>query len=127
MCDSTNFVGKLKTLETGADDILVSVEWCRFLEWVRTSSGMGRSISRRPEPPGEVIWVPVVANFYTERFKEVSLISTSYKPKCCFLCVDDTFAVWIHGVEELQLFVDYLNSIYYKVCFMDKQAYLICA
>ena len=53
---------------------------------------------------------PMVANFFMERFEQAVLETASRKPKVWYRYVDDTFVVWNHGEEELEIFLQHLNS-----------------
>ena len=53
---------------------------------------------------------PVIANFYMEKFEEIILETAPLKPKAWYRYVDDTFIVWNHGQEELDNFLQHLNS-----------------
>lgn len=53
---------------------------------------------------------PVVADIFMEAFETVALDSSSYKPKVWFRYVDDTFIVWPHGRETLDVFLEHLNN-----------------
>ncbi|XP_054706778.1 uncharacterized protein LOC129216588 [Uloborus diversus] len=65
---------------------------------------------------------PVIANFYMEFFEQKALASTTKKPEIWFRYVDDTFAVWSQGEEDLQLFLQHLNSILPRIQFtMEKE------
>ena len=46
-----------------------------------------------------------ITNFYMEKFKSKALETTEHKPK-----VDDTFQIWLHGEENLNAFLQYLNN-----------------
>ena len=53
---------------------------------------------------------PIVANLYMESFEERALMSVTLQPKMWLRYVDDTFAIWPHGREELQRFHIHLNT-----------------
>ena len=53
---------------------------------------------------------PVVANIFMEAFEQQILESCSFKPKCWFRYVDDTFVIWPHGRKELDTFLQFLNT-----------------
>nr|XP_022910654.1 uncharacterized protein LOC111421707 [Onthophagus taurus] len=53
---------------------------------------------------------PVIANFYMEMFEEEAPKKSPWKPKLWLRYVDDTFVIWQHGKEQLQEFLDHLNS-----------------
>ncbi|XP_054723405.1 uncharacterized protein LOC129233402 [Uloborus diversus] len=66
---------------------------------------------------------PVIANFYMEFFEQKALASTTKKPEIWFRYVDDTFAVWSYGEEDLQLFLQHLNNIHPRFQFtMEKES-----
>nr|XP_022909662.1 uncharacterized protein LOC111420848 [Onthophagus taurus] len=50
---------------------------------------------------------PVIANFCMEMFEEEALKKS---PKLWLHYVDDSFVIWQHGKEQLQEFLDHLNS-----------------
>ena len=52
---------------------------------------------------------PVIANFYMEHFEKQAL--APFTPTVWFRYVDDTFAIWNHGEEKLEDFLNHLNSI----------------
>lgn len=53
---------------------------------------------------------PSIANYYMEYFEEEALKYASKKPKLWLRYVDDVFAIWSHGLDELQIFLQYLNN-----------------
>jgi hypothetical protein len=53
---------------------------------------------------------PVISNFYMEAFEEEALRRATYKPLCWFSCVVDTFVIWPHGREKLDI-LPHLNNI----------------
>lgn len=55
---------------------------------------------------------PLIATFFMENFDQKALDSIPKKPKFRFhyVGVGDTFVIWRHGGEELQIFVSYLNN-----------------
>jgi hypothetical protein len=54
---------------------------------------------------------PIVSNIFTKHFEELALDSAQYKPSLWFRYVDDTFVVWPHGSEQIQNFLNHLNSL----------------
>jgi hypothetical protein len=54
---------------------------------------------------------PVVSNIFMEHFEELALDSAQHKPSLWLRYVDDTFVVWPHGPEQLQNFLNHLNSL----------------
>ncbi|XP_072181211.1 uncharacterized protein [Diadema setosum] len=53
---------------------------------------------------------PIVANLFMENFKETALQTATLRPKVWLRNVDDTFVVWQHGAEEINNFLQHLNS-----------------
>ncbi|XP_065213372.1 uncharacterized protein LOC135840674 [Planococcus citri] len=60
---------------------------------------------------------PKVANFYMEKFEEKALETATLKPKIWLRYVDDVFAIWQHGRDKLQEFIQHLNSIHLAIKF----------
>ena len=54
---------------------------------------------------------PVMANIYMEWFEEHAINTAVDKPKMWKRYVDDTFSIWPHGKEKLDIFLKHLNSI----------------
>ena len=61
---------------------------------------------------------PVIANFFMEDSEEIVFDKATHKPSCWYRYVDDTFVIWLHGVDELKTFLEFLNSINKKIQFM---------
>jgi hypothetical protein len=53
----------------------------------------------------------VIANFFMENF-------STYKPLCWFRCVDDTFIIWPHGTENLEIFLGHFNELHRNIQFI---------
>jgi hypothetical protein len=65
---------------------------------------------------------PVIANFFMEKFEQEVLNTAVHRPTCWFRYVDDTFVIWSHGEQELDFFLDHLNSRNPKIQFtMEKE------
>ena len=72
----------------------------------KEGSPMGKSISG-------VICCIYVANFEKEKiFGNISLI---YKPLFWYRSEDDVLCIWEHGINEADIFLDFLNSQHVKV------------
>ncbi|KAF2890759.1 hypothetical protein ILUMI_15414 [Ignelater luminosus] len=63
---------------------------------------------------------PVIANLFMEDLETRALQTASHKPKLWLRYVDDTFVIWTHGREQLDGFLDHLNSIHQKIKFTMK-------
>ncbi|XP_046408752.1 uncharacterized protein LOC124173277 [Ischnura elegans] len=64
---------------------------------------------------------PVVANLFTERFEAEAINTYDKKPKKWLRYVDDTFIIWPHGTEELDRFLNHLNSRHQNIRFPEKE------
>jgi hypothetical protein len=54
---------------------------------------------------------PIVSNIFMEQFEKLALDSAQYRPPLWLRYVDVTFVVWPHGSEQLQIFLNHLNSL----------------
>ena len=54
---------------------------------------------------------PIAADLFMESFEEEALNSANDKPKLWVRYVDDTFVIWQHGPDKLELFQQHLNNI----------------
>ena len=52
----------------------------------------------------------IVANLYMERFKRQAIESFPLKPKRWKFYVDDIDVVWLHGIDNLEKFLENLNK-----------------
>ncbi|XP_071510232.1 uncharacterized protein [Diadema antillarum] len=65
---------------------------------------------------------PIVANLFMENFEETALQTATLRPKVWLRYVDDTFVVWQHGAEEINNFLQHLNSQHPSIKFtMDME------
>jgi hypothetical protein len=46
---------------------------------------------------------PVIANFFMDDFEDRALKQVTHKLLCWFRYVDDTFVIWPHGSEKLEV------------------------
>ena len=60
---------------------------------------------------------PIRANFFMEEFERKFMAISTYKPKCWYRYVDDTFVIWPHGMDRLKEFLDWLNGIHTNIDF----------
>ncbi|XP_046399906.1 uncharacterized protein LOC124166418 [Ischnura elegans] len=60
---------------------------------------------------------PAVANFFMEDFEEKALNSAPLRPKYFYRYVDDTFIVWPHGRDNLDQFLEHMNSRHPNITF----------
>ena len=55
---------------------------------------------------------PVMANLFMEEFEKKALATATLKPGFWFRYVDDTLSSWSHGLDNLQKFLDHINSLH---------------
>ena len=60
---------------------------------------------------------PAIANLFMTYFENKALNNANRKPKLWLRYVDDIFVVWPHGKDELQAFLEYINSIHSRIQF----------
>ena len=147
--DSAHFVEKLSSLSCQPSDILVSFDVVSLFTMVPINDALNRIADIFPDDitglfkhcltttyfqynhefyeqldgvaMGSPI-SPVIANFYMEYFEEKALNTAAKKPSCWFRYMDDTFTIWSHGHEELDKFLQHINSINPKIQFtMEKE------
>lgn len=54
---------------------------------------------------------PFMANIFMENLEQEAISQTDTPPKVWLRYVDDTFLIWQHGHDKLQIFADLLNSL----------------
>uniref|UniRef100_A0AAR5NZE7 Reverse transcriptase domain-containing protein n=1 Tax=Dendroctonus ponderosae TaxID=77166 RepID=A0AAR5NZE7_DENPD len=60
---------------------------------------------------------PVVANLFMEKFEQTELSTAPLKPTIWYRYIDDTFVLWRHGRENLDIFLDHLNQQHLDIQF----------
>ena len=60
---------------------------------------------------------PVMANLFMEEFEKKALATATLKPGFWFRYVDDTLSSWSHGLDNLQKFLDHINSLHPSIKF----------
>src|SRR5699024_2324993 len=60
---------------------------------------------------------PIMANPFMEEFERTAIESFRLKPKVWLRYVDDTFVVWPHGRDLLNVFLQHINSIHPNIKF----------
>ncbi len=63
---------------------------------------------------------PVMANLFMEEFEKNALATATLKPGFWFRYVDDTLSSWCHGLDNLQRFLDHINSLHPSIKFTYK-------
>lgn len=61
---------------------------------------------------------PSIANLFMEHFETKAIESSPLKPKLWKRFVDDTYVIWPHGKENLNKFLEHLNSQSNSIKFM---------
>ena len=64
---------------------------------------------------------PVLADIFMEEFEQTAIATADHRPKIWLRYVDDTFVIWEHGQENLQLFLDHLNGLHSNIQFTMEQ------
>ena len=57
----------------------------------------------------------VMANLFMEEFEKKALATSTLKPEFLFRYVDDTLSSWAHGLENLDRFLEHINSLHPSV------------
>ena len=65
---------------------------------------------------------PNYANLFMDRFETNALEGWDKKPLLWLRFIDDIFMIWTHGLDELQKFITYLNSIHPKIKFTHEHS-----
>ena len=60
---------------------------------------------------------PPVAIIFMHRFEQAALMNADLKPDFYARYIDDSIGVWTHGHDELQNFIQYLNSLHHSIKF----------
>ena len=64
---------------------------------------------------------PVMANLLMEEYEKNALATATLKPGFWFRYVDDTLSSWCHGLDNLQRFLDHINSLHPSIKFTYKK------
>jgi hypothetical protein len=62
-------------------------------------------------------FLPVMANLFMEEFENKALATATLKPGFWFRYVDDTLSSWSYGLDNLQKFLDNINSSHPSIKF----------
>ena len=63
-------------------------------------------------PMGSPLSPHVMANLFMEEFEKNALATATLKTGFWFRYVDDTLSSWCHGLDNLQRFLDHINSLH---------------
>ena len=64
---------------------------------------------------------PVLADMFMEDFESTALLTADHRPSTWLRYVDDTFIIWPHGPQDLQLFLAHLNDLHPSIKFTMEQ------
>ena len=64
---------------------------------------------------------PVLADMFMEEFEQLAINTADHSPKIWLWYVDDTFVIWQHGQDNLQLFLEHLNGLHRCIQFTMEQ------
>ena len=67
-------------------------------------------------------FAPAYANFFMTRLEERLLEASPYKLLIWMRFIDDVLFIWVHGEEELESFINYLNSSHETIKFTSEQS-----
>ena len=62
-------------------------------------------------------FAPIYANIFMTDFEETTIRGYHLKPLIWKRFIDDIFMIWTHGKDELDKFVEYLNSLHRSIKF----------
>ena len=60
---------------------------------------------------------PSYANLFLGYFEAKALENAPFQPHTWFRYIDDIFMIWTEGLDNLKVFIDYLNSIHPTIKF----------
>ena len=64
----------------------------------------------------------VLATMFLEEFEQTAIATADFHPRVWLRYMDDTFVIWQHGQDKLQLFLEHLNGLPSRIQFtMDKE------
>jgi hypothetical protein len=101
-------------LEYLTDDIITLISHCLNNTYFTYKNTIYKQI--RGTPMGSSL-SPGVANLFMSDLEERLLQNARLKPAVWLRYMDDTFVVWKHGREELDSFLNYLNTIHPSIKF----------
>ena len=64
---------------------------------------------------------PVLADMFMEAFEQTAIATADFQPRVWLRYVDDTFVIWQHGHDKLQLFLEHLNGLHSRIQFTMDQ------
>ena len=64
---------------------------------------------------------PVIANMFMEELEQTAITTDDFQPRDWLRYVDDTFVVWQHSQDKLQLFLEHLNGLQSRIQFTMHQ------
>ena len=65
---------------------------------------------------------PSFANLFLGFFEANALKNAPFQPHIWFRYIDDIFMIWTEGLDNLKIFVDYLNSIHPTIKFTSSHS-----
>ena len=60
---------------------------------------------------------PSYANLFLVYFEANALENAPFKPHTWLRYIDDIFMIWTEGLDNLKIFIDYLNNIHSTIKF----------
>ena len=63
----------------------------------------------------------VIANLFMEDFENMAFATVDFHPKLWKRYMDDTFVIWPHGTDKLQIFLHRINDLYENIEFTTEK------
>ena len=65
---------------------------------------------------------PAYANLFLAFFDANALENAPFQPHTWLRCIDDIFMIWTEGLDNLKIFIDYLNNIHSTIKFTSSHS-----
>ena len=72
--------------------------------------------------PWVLKWPPLFANLFLGTFEANALQNVPFNPHTWFRYIDDIFMIWTKGLDNLNIFIDYLNNIHPSIKFTSSHS-----
>ena len=66
---------------------------------------------------------PSYANLFLGYFETNALENAPFKPHTWLRYIDDIFMIWTEGLDNLKIFIDYLNNIHSTIKFTSSRSF----
>ena len=72
--------------------------------------------------PWVLKWPPLLPTFFLVPFETNALKNAPFNPHTWFRYIDDIFMIWTEGLDNLKIFIDYLNHIHPSIKFTSSHS-----